>query len=143
MVSFSGLEKVTMDEKITIIEGPPPTFEEVSESWAHGLNESPTLADIAITRLRTFNGAALVERCHRAWRNQEPINLEFRTSEGLEQRAPIVAARTVETEEGDLLLLWVRLVNEDAELELDYEDDNEDDDDPDSDYPLGPSDLSF
>ncbi len=132
-----------MDEKITIIEGPPPTFEEVSESWVHGLNESPTLADIAITRLRTFNGAALVERCHRAWRNQEPIHLEFRNSEGLEHRAPIVAARTVQTEEGDLLLLWVRLVNEDAELELDYEDDTDDDDDPDSDYPLGPSDLSF
>ncbi len=30
-----------MDEKITIIEGPPPIFEQVSDGWAMGLNESP------------------------------------------------------------------------------------------------------
>ena len=132
-----------MDDKITIIEGPPPTFEEVTENWALGLNESPYLADVAITRLRTYNGPALVERCHRAWRNQQPIQLEFRTSEGLEHHAPIVAARHVETEEGDVLLLWVRLANEEAELELDYEDDYDDDDDTDNEYPLGPSDWSL
>ncbi len=132
-----------MDEKITIIEGPPPTFEEVNDSWVLGLNESPNLADIALTRLRTFNGPALVERCHRAWRNQQPIHLEFRTTEGLEHKAPIVAARTMHTEEGDVLLLWVRLENEDAELELDYEDDADDDEDTDDSFPLGPSDWSL
>ncbi len=132
-----------MDEKITIIEGPPPTFEEVNDSWVLGLNESPNLADIALTRLRTFNGPALVERCHRAWRNHEPIHLEFRTTEGLEHKAPIVAARTLRTEEGDVLLLWVRLENEDAELELDYEDDADDDEDMDDSFPLGPSDWSL
>ena len=130
-----------MEDKITIIEGPPPTFEEVEESWALGLNESPYLADIAVTRLRTFNGPALVERCHRAWRNQQSIHLEYRESDGLEQRAPIVAARYVETEDGDMLILWVRITNEDAEIELDYEDDDEDE--LDSDYPLGPSDWSL
>ncbi len=132
-----------MEDKITIIEGPPPTFEEVEESWALGLNESPYLADIAVTRLRTFNGPALVERCHRAWRNQQAIHLEFRESDGLEQRAPIVAARYVETEDGDVLILWVRIANEDAEIELDYEDDSEDDDELDTDFPLGPSDWSL
>ncbi len=134
-----------MDEKITIIEGPPPTFEEANESWALALNESPILADVALTRLRTFNGPALVERCHRAWCSQEPIHLEFRTMEGLEHRAPIVAARTVHTDEGDVLLLWVRLENEDAELELDYEDDSDADNDEDQDDEglLGPSDWSF
>lgn len=132
-----------MDDKITIIEGPPPTFEEITDNWALGLNESPLLADIAITRLRTFNGPSLVERCHRAWRNQQNINLEFRTSDGMEHAAPIVAARHVETEEGDMLFLWVRLISEDAELELDYEDDFDEDDDPDSGYPLGPSDWSL
>ncbi|MFO7624418.1 MAG: hypothetical protein R6V73_08700 [Anaerolineales bacterium] len=132
-----------MEDKITIIEGPPPTFEMVEESWALGLNESPFLADIAITRLRTFNGPALVERCHRAWRNQQPIHLEYRETDGLEQRAPIVAARHVETEEGDLLILWVRLANEDAEIELDYEDDGDEEGDQDSDYPLGPADWSL
>ena len=30
-----------MDEKITIIEGPPPIFEQVNDAWAMGLNERP------------------------------------------------------------------------------------------------------
>jgi hypothetical protein len=123
------------DEKITIIEGPPPTFEVVTEGWVHGLNESPNLADMAVTRLRTFNGPALVERCHRAWRTQQPIYLEFRTEDGLEQLAPIVAARTVEMEEGQLLLLWVRLDNEEVELEFGYEDDLGDDSEEDFGFP--------
>lgn len=116
-----------MDDKITIIEGPPPTFEAVNDGWVLGLNESPTLADVAITRLRTFNGPALVERCHRAWRNQQSIYLEFRTPDGFEHEAPIVAARYVEIDEGQLLLLWVRLNDEEVELELGYDDDVGDD----------------
>lgn len=56
-----------MENKITIIEGPPPTFEAIDDGWALGLNEGPFLYDLAMTRLRTFNGPALVERCHRAW----------------------------------------------------------------------------
>ena len=112
-----------MDDKITIIEGPPTTFEAVSEGWVKGLNESPTLADIAITRLRTFNGPALVERCHRAWRHNHSIHLEYREADGLEYTAPIVAARAMETEDGQLLILWVRLENEEVELELGYDDD--------------------
>jgi len=120
-----------MEEKITIIEGPPPTFEAVTEGWVLGLNESPSLADIAITRLRTFNGPALVERCYRAWRNRETINLEFRTEDGLEHQAPIVAARTVKIEDGQLLLLWVRMTDEEVELEFGYDDDPGDDGDDD------------
>ena len=124
-----------MDDKITIIEGPPPIFEAVSDGWALGLNESPTLGEIAITRLRTFNGPELVERCHRAWRHQQAINLEFRSSDGLEHNAPIVAARHIDSDDGDLLLLWVRLADEEVELELGYEDDfgdgDEDDNSPD------------
>ncbi len=118
-----------MDEKITIIEGPPPTFEAVNDSWSLGLNESPILSEIAMTRLRTYNGPALVERCHRAWRKQEPIHLEYRSSDGLPASAPIVAARYLETEEGQLLILWVRLHQEEAELEIDFEEDDDDEDD--------------
>jgi hypothetical protein len=123
-----------MDDKITIIEGPPPTFEAVNDGWVLGLNESPTLADVAITRLRTFNGPALVERCHRSWRNQQSIHLEFRTPDGFEHEAPIVAARYVEIDEGQLLLLWVRLNDEEVELELGYDDDIGDDYDDDFGY---------
>lgn len=118
-----------MDDKITIIEGPPPTFESVYDGWALGLNESPTLADISVTRLRTFNGPSLVERCYRAWRENQPIYLEYRGEDGLEHQAPIVAARFVDLDEGHLLLLWVRLTDDEVELELGYEDEFGDEDD--------------
>lgn len=123
-----------MEDKITIIEGPPPTFEAVQDDWVWGLNESPTLAEMVITRLRTFNGPALVERCHRAWRHRQAIHLEFRDLDGLTHEAPIVAARAVETNEGQMLLLWLRLQNENVELALDYEDDVDADDDEDPDF---------
>lgn len=128
MVSFTLIE-VTMEEKITIIEGPPPVFELVGDGWAMGLNESPSIGSIALTRLRTFNGPALVERCHRAWHNQQPIQLEFREEDGLISYRPIVAARNVETPEGHMLLLWVRLPESDIEVELEYDDDEDEGDD--------------
>jgi hypothetical protein len=126
-----------MEDKITIIEGPPPTFEAVADGWVLGLNESPNLAEVAVTRLRTFNGPALVERCHRAWRHQQSISLEFRTPEGLEKQAPIVAARYVELDEGQLLILWIRLEDDDVKLELGYDDDLGDEKD-DPNYPDTP-----
>jgi hypothetical protein len=136
-----------MDDKITIIEGPPPTFEVVDDHWALALNEGPSLSDIALTRLRTFSGPSLVERCYRAWHKHNPIYLEFRTEDGLNQSAPIVAARYVETDEGHMLLLWVRLEREENDLELNLEDDEGDTDSdsypPDTGFPLGPSDWSL
>lgn len=118
-----------MEEKITIIEGPPPTFEAIPDLWVHGLTEGMTQNDIVVTHLRTFNGASLVERCHRAWRNQKNINLEYRTMEGLQTEVPIVAARLVKTEEGDMLMLWLRLADNAIELEIGYDDDFSDDED--------------
>jgi hypothetical protein len=114
----------TTDDKITIIEGPPPVFEEIQDGWALGLNEGPYLHDLALTRLRAFNGQALVERCHRAWRNQSSINLEYRNELGLEETAPILAARSVLTDDGQVLLLWVR-----REPDLSDDDDIDDEDD--------------
>ncbi len=124
-----------MDDKITIIEGPPPTFETVAEGWVLGLNEGQKLGSIAVTRLRTFNGPALVERCHRAWHNQQTIQLEYRSSDGLENQTPIVAARSIETEEGHLLELWLRVVDDDVELQLGYDDDLDDDNEDDLEDP--------
>jgi hypothetical protein len=124
---IAQLERWYMDEKITIIEGPPPTFETVNDGWALGLSDSPVLADIAITRLRTYNGPSLVERCYRAWHKQQTIYLEYRTSDGLEDTAPIVAARTLEIDEGQVLLLWVRLNNHEVDLELGYDADSSED----------------
>jgi hypothetical protein len=117
-----------LENDITIIEGPPPTFEAVADGWVTGLSDSPILSALAMTKLRTFNGPALVERCHRAWRSSQSIHLVYRSSEGLEQKAPIIAARNVLLPEGDMLVLWLRLKDLDVEIEFgDGDDDIEDD----------------
>ncbi len=123
-----------MDDKITIIEGPPPNFEDVHEGWPLGLNESPSLHKLALTRLRTFNGPSLVERCYRTWRDQHTIHLEFRAADGLIHKTPIVATRTMETDDGQLIFLWVRLTEQEALLELGADEDQNDleNDDPES-----------
>jgi hypothetical protein len=115
-----------MDDKITIIEGPPPTFETVGDGWVLGLNEGPSLYQIALTRLRTFNGPALIERCNKAWRHQSTINLEYRSLDGLESYAPILAARAMDLDEGQMLLLWVRQDIDDADIEADLDDQDDD-----------------
>ena len=112
-----------MDDKITIIEGPPPVFEDINDGWAMSLSDSPYLYNIVLTRLRTFNGPGLVERCRRAWDKGSAIHLEYRSMDGFESLAPIVAARALEVEEGQMLLLWVRQELDEVELEVDYDDD--------------------
>ena len=115
-----------MDDKITIIEGPPPVFEQVNDGWAMGLNESPTLSVPALTRLRTFNGPALVQRCYTAWHNRESIHLHYRNDMGLEEQTPIVAARAVETDDGHMLLLWLNFDRDKVEFEFGNDDNDED-----------------
>jgi hypothetical protein len=118
-----------MDDKITIIEGPPPVFEQVQDGWALSLNEGPSLSVTALTRLRTFNGPALVERCYRAWHKNASIHLLYRNEVGVEQTAPILAARNVDTDDGQVLLLWVYLDSEKVEYEIDSGDDDNYEDD--------------
>lgn len=118
-----------MDDQITIIEGPTPLLEPVQDGWALGLNETRRFSRAALTRLRAFNGPALVERCYRRWRNNEPITLRYRDELGLEAEAPILAARSIETDEGQVLLLWLRIERSDMELEIDSRDDDTADDD--------------
>ncbi|MCC6147533.1 MAG: hypothetical protein IT308_08200 [Anaerolineaceae bacterium] len=115
-----------MGERITIIEGPPPTFEDIDDGWALGLCEGPEFYDMAMTRLRTFNGPALVERCHRAWRKQDPIFLHYRNPMGLEEKVPILAARALDGKDGQMLILWIRRTSEDEEYNFDLGDDDED-----------------
>lgn len=128
-----------MEEKITIIEGPPPVFEDITDGWAVGLNESPILYDTIFTQVRTFNGPALVERCHRAWKENLSIFLHYKNEMGVEEKAPIVAVRSVDSDEGQVLLLWVRQLPTFDDLKdmienfNDLEDDDEEDDDYDED----------
>ena len=128
-----------MDNKITIIEGPTPNFDSVEtdiimgmNGWTAGLSEGPYLYDTARTTLRTFNGDALLERCHKAWANKATMFLEYRDPIGLTREVPIVAAQAVDSADGNLLVLWVRREPEDGEEDLDDLDDMDldfDDDD--------------
>ena len=126
-----------MDNKITIIEGPTPNFDSVDtdfimgiNGWTAGLTEGPYLYDTARTTLRTFNSTALIERCHKAWAHKATMYLEYRDPIGMTQEVPIVAARSVDSEDGEMLILWVR-----KELEIDEEDDIDMDfDDADTDW---------
>ena len=115
-----------MEDKITIIEGPPPVFEPVQDGWALGLNEGPHLSMTLMTRLRTFNGPALVERCYRQWHARQPINLHYRNDMGLEHQAPIVAARSVTTDDGQVLVLWLSFDRDEVEVQFDNDDKDQD-----------------
>ncbi len=116
-----------MENEITIIEGPSPIFEPVQENWALSLTESSSPQVNALTKLRTFNGPKLVERCYRTWRSHHTMYLHYKNELGLEQKTPIQAAHTVDTDDGHVLHLWVYLDPTVVEFEF-YRDDNNDDD---------------
>ena len=117
-----------MTEKITIIEGPTPDFREVNGLWIHGVTESPGQFDTYYTELRAFDGISLVDRCSSAWENNDSIVLEYRTETGLIDEITIIAAKFEDTEEGDLLQLWVRQPREDIEFELKFDDGDDEED---------------
>ncbi len=125
------MTKNNLEDKITIIEGPPPVFEPIEDGWALGLTEGPFLFDMSLTQVRTFNGPELVERCHRMWKENGIIHLHYRNEMGVEEKVPIMAARSIETDEGQVLLLWTRHSPEDFEDfdDLDDLDDDEYNDD--------------
>ncbi len=132
------MTKRNLEEKITIIEGPPPVFEPIEDGWALGLSEGPLLFEMSLTQVRTFNGPELVERCHRVWKENGVIQLHYRNEMGAEEKVPIMAARSIETDEGQVLLLWTRHEPEDFEdfddleddidIDIDVDDDDEGDD---------------
>jgi len=102
------------------------------DDWTLSLVEGPSLQQIAVTRVRALNGPALVERCYRAWRQREPIHLEFRSADGLIRRVPIVAAHYSQIDDADMLRLWVAVDNPDIQVDYEFVDADEepaDDDD--------------
>jgi hypothetical protein len=140
-----GIEAAMSEpEKITIIEGPPPTFEASNDPLLLGLTECPSPMQIVMCRLRTHNGPELTERCYRAWSKGETISLEFKTEEGLTLQAPIVASRWTEIPEGHLIMLWVQLDDEEITIDFDFDlDDFEGDLDDEFDDPFDDPDLDF
>lgn len=124
-----GIIRTAMNNKITIIEGPTPEFRTLSDNnfndgslnWVNGILEGPFLYDSAFTNLRTFDAQKLLDRCLDTWARKETMYLEYKDRIGLKQEDPIIAARAVSVEEGDMLLLWVRRELSDTE---DEENDN-------------------
>ncbi len=117
------------DNEITIIDGKTPDFEPARDPWAYGLLETSQPHNVVVTQVRTQNGNALVERCHRAWRRGESISLHYRNEIGMDTYIPILAARAGRVEEGDVLTLWLDLNPDKFELELDNFDEEDFDDD--------------
>jgi hypothetical protein len=94
---------------ITIVEGPPPEFKDVSNGWPLSVMESSDNGDIAMCEMRTFNGPKLVERCQNAWREGRPARLDFPTGDGARGELDILAVRWEAVEEGHKLYLWVKV----------------------------------
>ncbi len=97
--------------------------------------EGPYLFDTAFTNLRTFDAQKLLDRCQAAWTQKQTMYLEYKDRIGLKQEDPIIAARAVTVEEGDVLLLWVRRELTDSEDEENEDFDEFDDFDENDDLP--------
>ncbi|MFN8595935.1 MAG: hypothetical protein U0559_07105 [Anaerolineae bacterium] len=119
-------------ELITIIEGPPPEFVLAQDVWSASTWEGTKPRSVGVCQMRTFNAAALMERCTRAWHEGRSVHLDFPQMDGLRQQVEVLAAKPGRVEEGDLLYLWVAVPNLVADNQLDEDvdvDDEEDDDD--------------
>ena len=120
-----------MSNKITVLEGPTPTFEPIEDAqvrgstttWTAGILEGPYLYTMAMTTLRTFDSESLIDRCTRAWQQNLTMFLEYRDEIGLTKQVPIMAARALNFEEGDAIQLLVR-----QELQSDPDDFFDDED---------------
>jgi hypothetical protein len=95
---------------ITIVEGPPPEFKDVTNEWSLGVLEGTEESNIALCEMRTFNGPQLVQRCQDAWDNRRPARLDFPTGEGKERgELDILAVRWEAVDEGHKLFLWLKV----------------------------------
>ncbi len=95
-------------EMITVVEGPTPEFHPAPEVWALALCDSPHGSMPVRSRMRTFDGPKMINRCTRAWAEGRPVLLDFPDHVGLRRQAQVIAARWEEVEEGHVLHLWVR-----------------------------------
>ncbi len=103
------IEKEIEPAYITIVEGPPPHFRDVEIEWTIGVLEGFARGDIALCEMRTLNGPQLVERCQKAWKENRPALFDFPLGEGKRRELNIVAIRWHEVEEGQKVLLWLKV----------------------------------
>ncbi len=114
-------------ELITIVEGPPPDFHLTDEFWPFSLWEGGAPQAVALTQMRTFDGAAMLDRCLRAWSQSRPVRLDYPQMDGLRRQVEVLAARATTAAEGDLLNLWVALPAGEVIQSLHADDDDADD----------------
>ena len=76
-------------------------------------------------QLRTATGADIQERCEIAWEEKRPVRLDFPDEWGMRQQLEVVALRLSESDEGQLLTIWVAVpyMPVEEEEESDEEDD--------------------
>lgn len=119
---------ISEPELITIVEGPPPDFQVARELWPLSLWEGSTPQAVAMTQMRTFDGASMLERCLRAWHEARPVMLDFPQMDGMRRQAEVLAARATTVDEGDVLNLWVALPADEVADEVEAFEGDEDDD---------------
>jgi len=118
-------------ELISIIEGPTPEFQPTMQRWLQSIHESPMDRGTAMCQLRTANGPDIMERCQNAWREHRSVKLDFPDEMRMRQQVSVVAMRLDETDDGQVLFLWVSLPLEmmftiEDEDDDEFEDDDED-----------------
>ena len=96
-------------EVITIVEGPPPEFQNARDVWALSVREEREPYLLALCQMRAFSGPKMLERCRRAWREDRPVKLDYPDETGVRRQVDVVAARWSEVEEGHVLYLWVQM----------------------------------
>lgn len=117
-------------ELITIIEGPTPEFHPSPHIWLQSIYESPENRNIAMCQLRTNTGHDIMDRCLSAWRELRPVKLDFPDDLRMRQQVDVVSLRLENSEDGEMLRIWVSApMNMDALLFDDEFDDEFDDDD--------------
>jgi len=112
---------------ITLVEGPAPEMTLVGGRYEllQSLAEGPTSRALAECEVRTFDGAAMIERCRNAWADYRSVQLDAPDGDGGRSYYPIVAAQAVKRDEGDALRLWLNLP---VQVVVDFiEDDSQDD----------------
>ncbi len=94
---------------ITIVEGPPPDFHDVSNDWSIGVLQGTETSEIAMCEMRAFDGPKLVTRCEKAWQENRPSRWDFPTGDGMRGELDIVAICWEEVEEGHKIRIWLKI----------------------------------
>lgn len=95
-------------ELISIIEGPTPDFRPSPYLWFQSVLEGPEDTEIVMCELRTLSGGDIVERSRRAWAEGRPVKLDYPDYFRLRRQIDVVALRFQDTDEGPMIVLWLR-----------------------------------